>query len=38
MYTAEEEASQMIWDDFDSGGELDIEEESRFPLPLDEDV
>ena len=36
MCTAEE-ASQMIWDDFDSGGELDIEEDPSFPLPLDED-
>ena len=31
-YTAEE-ALEMICDQFDSGGELDIEEDFRFPLP-----
>ena len=35
-YTAEE-ALGVICDEFDSGGELDIEEDLSFPLPDPED-
>ena len=34
-YTAEEALCML--EEFDSGGELDIEEDPLFPLPLDED-
>ncbi len=36
MYTVEE-ALGMISDEYDSGGELDIEEDPSFPLPMVED-